>query len=340
MKKNEGYKHLKLEEYQSIFVMRGMGLSYRDISRRLGRSISSVHKVATKHRHPNWKTWSNLSALERAEYVCGKRSKGKRAPRGLKLERDKKLLEFTLDSLISKNQSPEQIASQVPCYFGDKTLSPKSIYRYIKRYPAGLLKYLSERGKPRRQRVTHRRGRFKQASPDKRPISQRPTEANERLELGHWEGDTLVSSRAGSQAVLSLRERVTRRQVFFLIPDLKAATVKSYLTKFLESLPAQARKTLTLDRGSEFAPSELYKLEQEFSQFKIYFCDAYKPSQKGSVENGHRGFRWHFPKGTNFDDCSQSDITAVETILNNKPMKLHSFKSPAQIWDSSLRLFS
>lgn len=95
--------------------------------------------------------------------------------------------------------------------------------------------------------------------------------------------------------------------------------------------------TLTLDRGSEFAFSELKELERLFAGLKIYYCDAYKPYQKGSVENGHRGFRWHFPKGTDFSSVPKEHIAHVQALLNNKPMKLHKFKSPAQMWEEEIR---
>ena len=197
-----------------------------------------------------------------------------------------------------------------------------------------MVKYLHERGKKRRQRITHRRGRFKQAAPIVRTIEERPSD----ITIGDFEGDLVVSKRKGKGGVLSLRNRKTKKHTFISIPDLKAKTVKYCLIIFLMKLGKDLKITLTLDRGSEFAFSELSELERLFPLLKIYYCDAYCPYQKGSVENGHRGFRWFFPKGTDFSLVSQAQITDVENILNNKPMKLHDFKSPNFMWELEYKI--
>lgn len=335
--KKKEYRQLELMELQTIFVMYEQRLPIREISRRICRSPSAVHKVITDHRHPNYYVWRKLSALERAEHVFKERVRASRAARALKLDTNHPLQEYILHKLVEGNWSPEQIAAKVIDDLPGMGVCAKTIYTYIHKRRPDLIKYLHERGKKRRLRVTHRRGRFKQAAPEIRQIAERPTEVNDRCTCGNWEGDLVVSSKRGKGAVLSLRERKTRRQRFIAIPNLEAHTVRNYLIIFFISLPKGFRVTLTLDRGSEFAFSALQELEKLFEGLKIYYCDAYKPHQKGSVENGHRGFRWHFPKGTDFSLVSKEHIDTVQTLLNNKPMKLHGFKSPSQMWETELK---
>jgi len=91
----------------------------------------------------------------------------------------------------------------------------------------------------------------------------------------------------------------------------------------------EQRKTLTVDRGSEFA--NWTEIEKIFPEIEVYFCDAYCPYQKGSNERGNRDFRKYFPKGTNFDAVNDDEINQAQVKINKSPMKLHKWRSPAEI---------
>ena len=332
------FKQLELQELETIFVMCEQELSIREIARRCKRSASTIHRVVRSHKHPNNRVWSHLGALARAEYVHRARRKRSQAPRSCKLAGDERLKNYVFSKLIEQNWSPEQIAEKAKQELSDRWICAKTIYTFIQKRHPELIKYLHERGKKRRLRVVHRRGRFKQGAPEIRQIAERPVEVDARSSAEHWEGDLVVSCKKGKGALLSLRERKTRKQVIVFVPDLKAETIRNYLIVFFNSLPEGMALTLTLDRGSEFAFSELKELERLFPRLKIFYCDAYKPSQKGSVENGHRGIRWYFPKGTDFSMVPKEMLDYVETLLNNKPMKLHNFESTATLWEQELEL--
>ena len=154
--------------------------------------------------------------------------------------------------------------------------------------------------------------------------------------LDSWEVDTLVTKRGGAKAVLSLRERGTRKRIFHLMPDLCAATALGYLRALLESLPAQLRKSLTFDNGSEFGLSELIELEQQYPSLKLYYCDSYCSWQKGSVENANRDFRYYYPKGTDFANLSANDVRRAEERTNNWPMKCLDYRTATEAWEQAL----
>ena len=77
------------------------------------------------------------------------------------------------------------------------------------------------KSKARRQRIAHRRGRFKKKeSVDKKYIDQRPEIINSREEFGHWEGDLVLGPKNGTGYVmLSLIERKTRFKTFIRMPE-------------------------------------------------------------------------------------------------------------------------
>lgn len=85
------------------------------------------------------------------------------------------------------------------------------------------------------------------------PISKRPKEIRKRETFGHWELDTVVSSRGKSKAcVATFIERKTRHHLALKMPD---RTTYSMEIAFGVVAPQAA----TVDRGKEFVcqPREL-----------------------------------------------------------------------------------
>ncbi|MFR1908488.1 MAG: IS30 family transposase [Clostridium neonatale] len=75
-----------------------------------------------------------------------------------------------------------------------------------------------------------------------------------RAEIGHWELDTVVSSRGKSKAFLStFVERKTRLTKIKLMPNRKANTFNEYCIKAFNKFNTTTLKTLTVDSGKEFA---------------------------------------------------------------------------------------
>jgi IS30 family transposase len=78
-------------------------------------------------------------------------------------------------------------------------------------------------------------------------------------------------------------------------------------------------------------------LEAIFPSLKVYFCTAYSPHEKGSVERSNRDFRRFFPKGTDFILVSQAEIDNAQMLLNNKPMKCLKWKSSREFYQEELQ---
>ena len=88
-------------------------------------------------------------------------------------------------------------------------------------------------------------------------IDLRPQIASQRIEEGHWEGDTVVGKRAGKESVVfSLVEKKTENYLAFLIPGKSSDAVMTAMQILKEEYGeqfAQVFKTITVDNGSELA---------------------------------------------------------------------------------------
>ena len=85
-----------------------------------------------------------------------------------------------------------------------------------------LIKHLYQEGKSYK-RGGKKRSRAKRPAPSsKLSIDKRPDAANERLEMGHWEADCIVS-RQSKACLLVLQERVSR---YFFVVKLAQCSAK------------------------------------------------------------------------------------------------------------------
>lgn len=322
-------KNLTLEVRQQIYVMRSQGLGIRETGRKLKINPSVICRELKRNALSKYAVVYS-TALEKAKAAHEKaRERQKAKRRGKRKARPAVTVYKHIAEKLAAKWSPEAIANKWGEKFNGSSISTSTVYRMIKHDWPELKQYLPEHGKKRRAKVMDRRGKVQKAAEEKRHISERPEEANLRQGVGHLEVDSILSKRGSKAAIVSIIDRKIRRRWYILVPNLEAETVRKALVRFLHTLPPWQRKTLTLDRGSEFA--EWPMLEKIFPGLTVYFCTAYSPHEKGSVERSNRDFRRIFPKGTDFAKVSILEIQFAQDIINAKPMKCLGWKTPAQV---------
>ena len=156
-------------------------------------------------------------------------------------------------------------------------------------------------------------------------IHQRPADAQDRAVPGHWEGDLLMGG-TGSQ-IATLVERHTRYVMLVKIDSKDTATVTKALAKAIRRLPAELRRSLTWDRGSEMAAHKDFTIATDV---QVYFCDPRSPWQRGSNENTNGLLRQYFPKGMDLSNVTQTHLNAVARRLNERPRETLNWRSPYQ----------
>ena len=188
-----------------------------------------------------------------------------------------KLIEY-IENGLKKTWSPEQIAGRLRLeYKDDKSMKIvfKTIYRWIYKniVVKGDVNKLRRKGKSLKPKET--RGKFNIG----KSIKNRPKDVRKRESLGHWELDTVVSSRGKSKACLStFVERKSRYLIAQVMENRKSVTFNFHCFKVFEPISSKLVKTFTVDRGKEFAG---YNEIEKKLNIDVYFADPYSSWQRG-----------------------------------------------------------
>jgi IS30 family transposase len=298
-----GYTHLSITERSQLEILLRLGWSNRTIGKELGRHHSTIARERLRGGADGAYTTEHAqSAYIERRKSC--RSSG-RFTSGLALEIEEKLLQ---------TWSPEQIAEERRMS-GKPFVCFKTIYRwlYAGRLAAGEVRVLRHKGKRRKPLET--RGRFLVG----KTISQRPKEIRKRESFGHWELDTVVSSRGNSRAcAATFIERKTRQYVAVKMPDRTAHSMEVAFGVVASQYPQGTFQTATTDRGKEFA---CYKQLETFHGLDVYFADPYSSWQRGSNENSNGLLREFFPKGHDFAQVTDEELAHALHLINQRPRK-------------------
>ncbi len=184
--------------------------------------------------------------------------------------------------------------------------------------------FLRHKGKNKKPREA--RGQFANGV----SIAERPAEVSTREEFGHWELDSMVSSRDESKGCFStFVERTSRLLVAYVGLDRTASTMENAIKQLFIALPQGAFKTATSDRGKEFACHQRIK---EQLGLQVYFADAYAPWQRGSNENANGLLREFYPKRTDLATVTQAELAEKLYLINNRPRKVLGWKTPIEVF--------
>ena len=314
------YTHLTIEERSCIRKYYVDGLSYRKIAELIGRSPSTVSREIRRNCTHMYDIPTYYPHTVQKKYLL-RRSYCHRG-----MFRSEDVIQYINEKLLA-TWSPEQIANS-PCELD--LPSQRTIYRWIyeKYLVNGNLKVLRRKGKNHGSKET--RGKFNKG----KSIRKRSKSVYSRTEAGHWEADTVVSGLGKSKACFAtLAERKTRFYIAIKMPDRKAETMENTLVSVLSQFPTELVKTITCDRGTEFA--NWANIETRL-HCDVYFADPYCAWQKGTNENTNGLLREFYPKGRNLSRVSPKTLKRNLALLNARPRKVLNYHSPQELWDFEL----
>lgn len=161
-------------------------------------------------------------------------------------------------------------------------------------------------------------------------IKSRPKEVKKREIFGHWELDTIVSSRGRSKGCLAtFVERKTRFYTAIKIKDRTQKSMLKAIKQLATQMPKEAIKTFTTDRGKEFA---CYKEVEKNLKIPVYFAELYAAWQRGSNENSNGLLREYYPKRTDLAKINDDELGENLLQINKRPRKCLKWKSPYELF--------
>jgi len=95
-------------------------------------------------------------------------------------------------------------------------------------------------------------------------------------------------------------------------------------------LPPACRRSITFDRGTEFAgfPSLKRSLGAQ-----SYFCAPSAPWQKGTAENTNGRLRRFFPLDLDVSTKTAEELAALAHLMNATPRKCLGFRTPTEVFN-------
>jgi IS30 family transposase len=345
------YVHLSEAEREVIERMGADGHSLRAIARRLGRHPSTISRevragvfsaaaVGTAYRPYRNPPLRSASTVPDPVYLgsWAQRSANERAIRShqpTKMRSDR-LVAYVIDGL-RQGWTPELISGRARevDHVGDRemSVSHETIYAWIYNPSQARRKLMDYLPRAHRRRRKHAGRRVKRSTIKGRtPISARPSEADDRSQFGHWEGDTIIGATA--TGVRTEVERQTRFIKARLVPGTGSQAAYDAQMMMFRRLPPLARRSTTCDNGSEHALHA--KLNKSLAMV-TYFARPYHSWERGTNENRNGMIRRYFPKRFDFNTIGQRDLDEVIAEINNRPMAILGYQTPAEAYRLQLQ---
>ncbi len=356
-------KHKKITYTERVLLgnWKKEGVANKEIARRLGRPVLTIRRELkrNKTRVIVGKDWEVIYEPIHAQSVAMERKQNAFvAKQSLK---NKNIYSYVLEHLRG-GWSPEQISGRLRNvdHKGEKDwqICMETIYQFVYKKKTDVTKQglhqksildktqkgkeksfitVTDNNRPlweylrRKQKRRRKKGGRKSQCvriPDRISIHDRPKIVARRIQFGHWEGDSIVGASHAS-GLHTEYERVSSMTRFEKLVRITAREVVFATNKIFSPLPEKARRSTTLDNGSEHTNHSEFCLP-------AYFADPYASWQRGGNENCNLWIRYYFPKGTDFGNITDEELKDVEWELNNRPRKRLKFKTPQEVFDEYL----
>ena len=360
-------KHLTYEARQEIEKCLDVGVSFKDIARRVGKSPTTISREVKKHLvykdAPVVHTRGDGTPLKnkqcpelmKAPFVCNgcEKQSYNRCPYRKQFYRAKKAHEeyaFTLtdsregiplnkqefhdaDAIISEAIKKGQRMYHIMQTY-DVGISMPSAYRYLHKNYLSIAKTDMPRVVKFKPRKQYKVLGVPKAAKVGRTYADFLAYTDEH-EIRHWvEMDTVIG-RPGGKVIMTFHFTQMNFMFGLLLNDKTSAEAAAKVRALKKKLRVEGLSfsdifpLLLTDNGGEFANVAAFTDDAEgLPTTKLYFCDPYCSSQKPRVEKNHTLFRDIVPKGESFDDFTQATVNTIFSHINGSKRKSLNGKSP------------
>lgn len=320
------YYHLTINDRESLLFLIAKGFSIRKIASALNRSPSTIFRELRRNSRKNEYSPSlAMSLYRKRRKKCHKRQ----------ILDNPELYNKVKHLFLEEQWSPEQISNRLRLEKYPLRISYNTIYRaiYARKFDGKRLSYgnrgcirkLRHRGKTRHKKgEKETRGKIRISN----GLEKRPKSALERKEIGHIEADTIIG-KAGGACVVTMVDLRSRYLLGGRAKKRDSDSVKGVILEVLNRLPSWKKKTITPDRGKEFACHEEITKE---TGIEFYFPRPHSPWERGTNENTNGLLREYIPKSTDIDRMTENEIATIFDKLNKRPRKCLGWRSPYEIF--------
>ena len=340
----KGYKHVKWEDRLRIEGMLKVKASVAEIAKATGFCRKTIYNEIERgtcvQQHDAEFVREYCADFAERKYQENLREKGPE----IKLGHDYDFAKYLEKKIVEERFSPAAALAWIPAHGlkFDTSICHNTLYNWIYRGDVFLTlgkEHLLYKGKNHKQKSGGKPKRARQAKGE--TIENRPENVNSREEFGHWEMDSVMGCKGSKAALVVLTERMTRKGIVIRVGDHTAESVVNGLNRMERRMGKKFRdvfKSITVDNGCEFQDCEGMErsLRARLPRTKIYYCHPYSAYERGSNENMNRILRRFFPKGTNFDKVTASEVAAAEEWMNNYPRKILGWKSANTLFEEQL----
>lgn len=331
MVEDMAYTQLNIEEREAIQQMRWERRSMRYMANVLGRQPSTISREVARNGPV---VYAPRKAEERARERIRRRGHRPRL-------KDARIREY-VEEQLRERWSPEEIAGRLPIDHPDWQfrISHEAIYQYIYSdigWNAGppqhdLRAYLRRHHRLRKPKRFCHGSRMPIAG--RISIDARPPEVAARVRIGDWEDDSIVS-RQSPVCLNALVERKSGILKLTRVPNSTAAATARAVVARLREVPAELRRTMTVDNGHEHAN---HRTVTDATGAEVFFCHPYHSWERGTNENTNGLVREYFPKQTDFAKVGDAEVARVEAIINCRPRKRLGYLTPLEMFNRAVAL--
>lgn len=340
--KNKGTKNLTLIQRRILERCLLNKMHKREIAKLLGVCLATVYNEIKRGQYEH-KTIKSYDCIGEPVYKYETRYSADKAQQlyelnqtthgpAIKLGNDFDFVRYVEKRVGKDKISPCAVCGEIKRLRPCKTVVSKTtMYRYITQ---GIFMNIKMSDLPIGQRKKHYRKAKAKRPPRGTSIEQRPKVIGERSSFGHWEMDCVVGKQRTKNVLLVLTERLTRKEIIFLMPNRQTATVVGCINKLEHHYGKQFRKvfkSITVDNGSEFSDFEgLQKSIYNGKRVDVYYCHPYTSCERGTNERINRDIRRLIPKGSDLSKYTPEQIQVVEDWINNYPREVLGFATSAE----------
>ena len=154
--------------------------------------------------------------------------------------------------------------------------------------------------------------------------------------------DFLGSKRGDPYTILTLIIREIHFTLIFLVENKNADKIVKLFDKIESKIGyenfVKVFGLILTDRDPSFADYEGFENSKIFDKKRanVFYCDAYRSTQKASVENMNKQLRMFFPKGKYLSNFSKDDVKRINIFLNKRKLKSLDGFSPEEVF---IRIF-